>query len=52
MRPDNRTAGADDAGERTDADPVGDPLGDDDGGVAVDDDPAQVEHNIQQWDSE
>jgi hypothetical protein len=49
MRPDDRTGSNEEASpERAD----GDPLTDEDSGVAVDDDPAQVDLNSAQWDSE
>ena len=40
--------GADAAGERSGVDPLADP----DAGVAVDDDPDQVDLNSEQWDTE
>lgn len=48
MSPDDRTGGDEAAPERADLDP----LTDEDTGVPVDDDPAQVALNSEQWDSE
>jgi hypothetical protein len=50
------TTGADAARDRAGADPLADalaePLADPDAGVAVDDDPDQVDLNSEQWDTE
>jgi hypothetical protein len=48
MSPDDRTGSNEEASPERD----GDPLTDEDSGVAVDDDPAQVDLNSAQWDSE
>ena len=52
----HETAGGDAARERTGADPLADalaePIADPDAGVAVDDDPDQVDLNSKQWDTE
>jgi hypothetical protein len=50
MSPDDRTGNGGD--EATPERPDSEPLADEDAGVAVDDDPTQVDLNSDQWDTE